>query len=77
MTNPIHPMNAHGYKMPIPRSPAVIIDVEEEDIPSPYAYHIIMVPDDREALKARFMQACNQKRWQHIHNAEVKVKSPK
>ena len=48
---------------------------EDEDIPAPYAYTAIMCPDiDRQALKAKFMHHCNQRRWQHIQQAEVKAK---
>lgn len=79
MTNPLNDLRQHGYRMPIPRSPTIHLQEEpEEDIPAPYAYTAIITPDhDREALKAKFMQACNARRWQHIHNAQVKVKAPK
>lgn len=66
-----------GYLMPIPRCPAVDLTKFEavaEEIPSPYCYHEMLSYETREALKARFMRACNQRRWQYIQQAEVKAK---
>ena len=75
---------------PIPRSPTMIFAppspprsatpplVEDEDIPAPYAYTMIMLPStDHGALKEKFMAECNLKRWHHIYHAQVQVKVPK
>ena len=76
MTTSLNGMRQHGYLMPIPRSPTIHMPEDpQEDIPAPYGYVTIICPDhDREALKAKFMHACNQRRWKHIQQAEVKAK---
>jgi len=73
MTNPIYHLRQAGYLMPIPRSPAVCL-LPDEEIPYPYCYHEILAYEPPDAMKQRFMKALNQRRWQHIINAEVKVK---
>lgn len=86
MTAPDDILRKSGYN--IPRSPTMHFAPPspprsatpplDEDIPAPYAYTAIMIPDsDREALKERFMHDCNMRRWHHIHTAQVKVKAPK
>ena len=79
MSSPLNDLRQHGYRMPIPRSPTIHLPEDpEEDIPAPYAYTEIMTPDiDRDALKAKFMAACNARRFHHIIHADVKIKVPK
>jgi len=41
------------------------------DVPSPYCYHLVLVPEDqREAIRQKFIHDCNLKRFQHIIRAE-------
>ena len=78
MTAPISRSPSMRFSPPSPPRSSTPPLVEDEDIPAPYAYTAIMVPDtDREALKEKFMEQCNQKRWHHIFHANPPVKVPK
>ena len=48
----------------------------DEAIPFPYSYTMIMVnPEEQATVRAKFMQECNYRRWQHIYNAQTQQKS--
>lgn len=43
------------------------------DIPSPYCYMTIMVPEEEQhSIKGMFMNEVNKRRWKHIYKAERK-----
>lgn len=71
--NPTEVLRQQGYNFPapIPRSPAVVLDDDIEDVPSPYYYSMMLAPhNEREAIRQKFIHDCNLKRFQHILRAE-------
>lgn len=73
--NPTEVLRQAGYCLPapIPRSPTIQLpEVDITDVPSPYCYHLILVPEhEREAIREKFIHDCNQKRFRHILQAEI------